>query len=245
MAADDRGPHILAMDAFLLAVLLTSILADQTWLLAVALFLLLAIFWTQGALRFPRTRRFVRDLGEGIRDGVRSRKPSAQTVIRLSVVVGAIALIVILNNLRLSAPGKGRGLSFELSGLQLGFAGLNTPGDWLATIVTYGVLVAALGAIWWRIWTPIGQDAPRMTVPFWVCLGVFLAMPGVFALLMWQAAPADPEQNVAFAEMAYKTTLSIMSGSVAAAIALPYGPWRRPEATPGSGESDHALATGD
>ncbi len=225
MARDDRGPHILAMDAFLLAALLTAVLAGQSWLLIVALFLLAAIFWTQGALRFPRTRRFFSDLGQGVRDGVRNRKPSRQTVTRLSIVVGVVALLVILNRLRLSAPGEGRGLSLELSGLQLGFTGVNTTGDWLATIVTYAMVLAVLGTVWWRIWKPIDETASRMAIPYLVCVGVFLAMPVIFALLMWQVAPTDPKENAAFAETAYKTTLSVMAGAVAAAIALPYGPW--------------------
>lgn len=232
MARDDRGPHVLAMDALFLATLLTAVLADQSWLVIVALVLLTAIFWTQGALRFHRTRRLLRDLARAGRDRVRDRKPSTTTVIRLSIVVGAVALIVILNRLQLSAPGEGRGLSLELSGLQLGFTGVNTTGDWLAAVVTYLVLVAVVGAIWWRIWTPVRETAPGMTSPYFVCLGLFLLMPAAFALLVWPVGLLEGWADSDGMVYAAKTIYVIMGATVAAAIALPYGPWTRPPKEP-------------
>lgn len=250
MVSDDPGPRILALDAAFLAVVWTAAFASQAWLILVGLVVLAVIFWIQGALRFRRLRRFLRELFEGVIDTFKGRKPSRQTLVRVGVVLGVIAVLVILNQLQLAAPGEeGRGFSLELSGLQLGFSGVNTPGEWLATGLTYLVLTALVAGIWWRVWKPVEGHDRKLRVAYFSCLAVFLVMPAIFALLMAVAAPSEPRANVAFSEMLIKVTMAAMGAAVAVAVALPYGPWAGPRSArapkPAGHESDHVSVTGD
>lgn len=193
---------------------------------------LLVVLWLKGFVRFPRLRRWTRNFGLGIARLFHKRKPTRTQGITLIIVFSALALLVILNQLRLAAPGQGRGLSvpLEVPSLQFTFGGVSSPGEWIATIISYGLVFGLTALVWWRFWRGVPHDEARWrTFAYWGCLAAFVAMPFVFALLMATAAPEvrpndEPSQqaNVAFSQLWLGVTTFFMAAAFSFAALLPY-----------------------
>lgn len=216
-------------NVFLVLALVLFVILATAALSQVTAFILLGLLWTwvilflEGYLRFARIRRFFRTTGQGVWQLVRTRRISKASLRNLAIAVGVIVLIVLLNQLQLSAPGEGRGLSMPTEALSLNFGGINSPGAWVATIIAYSIIVSLLGLGWLRLW----QEA-RLAGGEWrtrvylACILSFLALPLFFAILMATVAPKDPEDNVEFSKMVVRTIGTGMAFAFSAAVALPF-----------------------
>ena len=213
----------LVLALVLFAILATAALSQITAFILLGLAWTWVILWLEGYMRFARIRRFFRTIGQGAWQLVRIRRISKTSLRNLAIALGVIVIIVVLNQLQLSAPGEGHGLSMPTEALSLNFGGINSPGAWVATIVAYSIIASLLGLGWLRLW----QEA-RLAGGEWrrrvylACIIAFFALPLFFAIVMATVAPKNPEDNVEFSKMVLRTIGTGMAVAFSAAVALPF-----------------------
>lgn len=223
------GPHpriVLGLDLVLLAFWVGGALSGAGPLLAAGVGVLLALLWFKGFLRFRRLRRFAMTIGVGIWDFVRTRRMSRRALRNLGVLAGAIVVLVLLNQLRLRAPGKGRGLSIPTNP-SLDFTGLNSPGAVFTAVLWSGLVAVLLAMVWYRWWQGVERGPPLRSRLYWGCLAAFLLAPAIFGVLDLILNPdtTDPEKAKRNAELStnlFRGTLVVMAISFTGAAALPY-----------------------
>jgi len=221
--------------------LVIASLAQVSALFVLGLAALLVVLWLKGFVRFRRLRRWSKNMWLGLVRLFHRRKPSRTQGITLITVVSSLVLAILLNQLRLAAPGEGRGLSvpLEMPSLQFSFGGVNSPGQWIATIISYGLLFGLTALVWVRLWRGIPHDEARWRMfAYWGAVALFLAMPFVFSLIMATMAPevkpndeVSAQANLRFSQNWLRFTTFVMASAFAFAALLPHiGP--EPEIAP-------------
>jgi hypothetical protein len=228
--------RVLVLDAVLFAALITAAFANAGALYAVALALIGVILWSEGHLRFRRLRRFFRRTSMGVWAFLGTRRLSRRQLRNGGIALGVLLFLVALNQMKVAAPGKGYGLSVPAGAMSLNFTGINSPGEWIATSLSYALIVGLVALLWLRLWQQVALAGQAWRPRAYVAgLAAFVVAPILFAVLMATVAPDDPKENVEFSKGLLRFTILVMSAALCLVIAAPFVGERleRRQPTPG------------
>lgn len=216
-------------------------------------FALLVVLWFKGFMRFRRVRRFASNTATGATGFAKTHRLSKVQLRTVGIVLGALVALVVLNQLKLGyrPQDEGKGLSVPIdAAMTFNFEGINSPGEWIATSISYALIVGLLALVWYRFHAGVPSRIVRWRpATYWGALALFVLLPALFALIVAVAAPEvvpaaspdDPayraslERSVSFTENWLRFTLSGMATAFSVAAALAHvGPKDVPVPSPRS-----------
>lgn len=227
-----RQIWILGLDAILVLFLALWIFFQHDVLFLGAIASLGAILWVLGHLRFRWLRRTVTAYAVAVWNLVRHARPSQRALVALGSTAGAIVVLVLLNELGLAAPGKGRGLSLETQGLTFQST-FSSEGSLFVAVLVLSGLVLFFSTAWYRLFQEIDSTERWQSVVVLACFAAFLLLPILLWIVLETMAPRDPEANAKFSVISSRVALVGMTAALAAAVAVPQvvrlpAPTRRP-----------------